>query len=165
MYFIKSFNGDVLAEPAWYRFEDISQSYYNIRFNSNTFDSLTLKLDFVGVTEFSKMIPEPDFIDMNSIEFRNPDKIELIKMNGLKFHAEFKELENLQTIRLLAITTLLGGIIIIFAGIIFIGLYRYFFSWTCKHPKSSIAIIIIILLTAFYLFGYLVSIYNYFKYY
>lgn len=158
------FHGDVLSSPKWYRFEDISQSYFDVRFNSSSFDSLSLKIDFVGVTDFSNIIPQPDEIGMSSIYYKDYEKIKRIKEKGIQFHAEFKELKNLQTVRLLGITTILGGVIIIFIGMLFIGLY-HFVKWGRNSKFGCILFVIIVCLVVFYAFGILNSIYCYFKYY
>lgn len=140
-----------LGGPIWYRFEDISQSYYNVRIVSSSMDSLTLKLDFRGVVDFSNMIPEPDIKGMGFIEFHDQAKLRQIESNGLQFHAKFKELENMQTVRLLGVTTVLGGIIIIFVAIFFIGLY-HFMKWTKKHVIKGVIIIVVVFLLLFYYF-------------
>lgn len=116
-------SANVLGKPKWLRLEDISQSYFDFRIITHSIDSLILKIDFVGVTEFSEMIPKPDVIGMGSIEFNDPAKIRQIGKEGLLFHAQFKEIENMQTVRLLAITTLLGSIVFVFVGLLFIFLY------------------------------------------
>lgn len=106
--------------PTWYALEDITQKYYDFHLISATIDSVQLKFDFVGATDFSLIQPEPDVITMSSIEFTNPDKIFEIKRRGLQFYAEFKELKNLQTIRMFAVTTILGGMFLIFLAMIVI---------------------------------------------
>lgn len=140
-----------LGGPIWYRFEDISQSYYNIRLCTNSIDSLTLKLDFNGVVDFSNMIPEPDIKGMGFIEFQNQDKIRQIQQNGLQFYGKFKELENMQTVRLLAVTTILGGIIILYVAVFFIACY-HFFRWMRNNIIKGILILTIIILIIFYFF-------------
>lgn len=96
-----------LISPKWYSMFDISQSYFDIALTSVSIDSVILKFDFVGATDFSEMNPKPDFIDMSSVSFSNPQKIEQIKKTGLVFHAHFKEKDGVQTIRLFAVTALM----------------------------------------------------------
>lgn len=95
-----------LVSPNWYSLFDISQSYFDIKLLGESIDSITLKFDFVGATDFSQMDPKPDAIDMSSITFSDPVKIAQIKKNGLMFHAHFKEKDGVQKIRLFAITAL-----------------------------------------------------------
>lgn len=133
----------------WYRLEDISQSYYNVAIRTSTIDSITLCFDFKGVSEFSRMIPEPDEIGMSSIRFYDQEKIKRIKRDGLKFHVNHTELTNMQTIRLLGITTILGGIIVLFVAILFVGLYHYFAWWRKEKLCASIIILAVILLILF----------------
>ena len=96
-----------LVCPKWYSKFDISQSYFNVKLRCEAIDSVILKFNFVGATDFSEMIPKPDIIEMSSITFSDPQKIERIKKEGLQFHAHFKEKDGLQTIRLFAVTALL----------------------------------------------------------
>ncbi len=96
-----------LVSPKWYSMFDISQSYFDMELKCVSVDSVILKIDFVGATDFSEMSPKPDSIDMSSISFCDPQKIEQIRKNGLIFHAHFKEKDGLQTIRLFAVTALM----------------------------------------------------------
>lgn len=105
---------NVMDTPRWGRLEDISQSYINLVLNSNTIDSIKLTIDFVGVTEFSKMEPEPDSINMSRIVFTDPVKLYKIRVNGLKFHAKFVELENFQQIRVFSVTAIMSAFVLVF---------------------------------------------------
>lgn len=96
-----------LVCPKWYSMFDISQSYFDISLTCVSIDSVVLKFDFVGATDFSEMRPKPDIVGMSSITFSNPQKIEQIKKNGLVFHAHFKEKDGIQTIRLFAVTAMM----------------------------------------------------------
>lgn len=144
--------GDVLGVPTWYRFEDISQSYYNILLKSEGLDSLVLKINFIGVIDLSNIYPEPDIKEMSSIEYNKPEKIKEIELFGLQFHAKFKELENLQTIRLVGITSVLGGLLLIFFGFMFVGFY-YLGRFGKKHKVFISILVLIILLLLFKLFN------------
>lgn len=123
-------------KPSWFRLEDISQAYYNVKLESATIDSIILKFDFVGATNFSLINPEPDKITMSSIEFSNPEKILDIRLNGLKFHAKFIELENKQNIRLFAITTIIGSMFVILMGIIFFGLIKIIMNYFDRYKSK-----------------------------
>lgn len=101
----------VLGTPHWFLLSDLSQAYYNIKIHTATFNKLTLSIDFVGATDFSRMKPEPDNIGMSSISFTDLDKIEQIKKDGLMFHAEFKEMKNKQNVRNFILTSLMALII------------------------------------------------------
>ena len=120
----KGFGDNIFKKPSWFRLEDISQVYYDLKLESLTVDSIILKFEFVGATDFSIMKPQPDKITMSSIEFSDPQKILDIKLNGLKFHAKFKELENKQYIRVFFVTTILGGLLLIFFALLFSGIIK-----------------------------------------
>ncbi len=106
---IEPFRGGLpMDKPSWFRLEDISQAYVDLKINTYTVDSIVLSIDFVGVTDFSKMDPTPDMIDMSKIVFKDPIKIYKIRNNGLRFHAQFKELENIQQIRVFSVTAIMS---------------------------------------------------------
>lgn len=117
--------GTPMETPRWGRLEDISQAYYNLKINSVTADSINLKIDFVGVTDFSYMNPMPDKISMSSIEFNDPVKIFKIRANGLRFHAHFKELDNWQVIRLFVVTAIMSGLFITFIGFFILIYFKF----------------------------------------
>lgn len=119
-----SWGDNIFEKPSWFRLEDISQVYYDLQLESLTMDSIILKFEFVGATEFSTIKPVPDKITMSSIEFSDPQKILDIKLNGLKFHARFKELENKQYIRVFVVSQIIGGLILIFIALVFSGIIR-----------------------------------------
>lgn len=114
----------MISKPSWFSFEDISQQYYDIKLRTYDIDSTTLSIEFCGVAEFSQMIPQPDEVGMSSVVFTDYDKIEQIESDGLKFHARFKELENMQQIRLFLLTSIMAGIIIIIIVFIIMSLYK-----------------------------------------
>ena len=88
---------------------DLSQCYYHLTLDiTDCSDNSSLSLDFGGATEFSHMDPEPDKITMSSVIFTDSLKLEKIGKEGLWMHAKFKQLENIQIIRMFVITTGLG---------------------------------------------------------
>lgn len=93
---------------------DISQCYYHLTLDiSNNSNKSSLKLDFGGATDFSHMDPEPDKTTMSSVVFTDSVKLRKIGLNGLWMHTKFKQLENIQIIRMFVITTALGFFIAI----------------------------------------------------
>lgn len=121
---ISDINGTSMSNPGWFAAFDISQAYYDIKLLSSTIDSLTLEIDFVGATNFSRMEPEPDIVTMNSVKFTQPEKILTIKKNGLRFHAKFIEMENRQTIRIFFLTAIMCSLISLFMMFVVVGLYK-----------------------------------------
>lgn len=98
---------------------DISQGWYNFELHSSTIDSIILEINFIGATEFYPMEIEPDEIGSNYIKYTNQEKIMKIRLEGLSFYAIFKEMENIQNIRSLAVTAIISGLIIIVLTMIF----------------------------------------------
>lgn len=89
-------------------------------FNFSAIYGMIKALNFGGATDFSATYPSPDRIDMSSIFYSDVEKLKIIAEKGLIFNAKFRELENLQMIRLFFITTLLGFII----GLLFSSLWN-----------------------------------------
>ena len=119
------FTGGLPGEkPSWGRLEDISQAYVSLKLRSSTIDSIVFNIDFVGASEFSHMDPMPDKIGMSKITFSDPVKIFKIKSNGLKFHVRFKELENLQQIRVFTVTAIMSAFIMAFVVFIILAVYK-----------------------------------------
>lgn len=113
-----------IGDPGWFSFEDISQAYYHFSIISETIDSIQLRINFVGSTEFSELVPEPDEITMSSIVYSNGEKIAKIKKDGLLFHVKFTELENRQTVRMFFLTAVMSGLFTIFIGFIVLAIYK-----------------------------------------
>lgn len=99
---------------------DISQSYYKFQVNSVTVDSMNIKIDFKGASEFSQICPEPDEIGLSYISYSNPNKISLLKQDGIEFFVKFKDLEGVQQIRLFAMTGIMGGLFTVLIFFIFL---------------------------------------------
>ena len=113
-----------LGDPGWFTMEDISQAYYKFNLKSETIDSIYLRIDFVGSTNFSLITPEPDVITMSSIAYDNPEKIKIIKEKGLFFHVKFSELENRQNVRMFFLTAIMSALFTIFIIFVVLALYK-----------------------------------------
>lgn len=75
----------------------------------------SLTIDYVGPTEFSNQIsPEPDSISLSSITYTSPWKIKEIGEKGLRIHAIFPDMQNIQEARIFIISGLLTGISALF---------------------------------------------------
>lgn len=122
-------------KPSYLAIEDISQSYVSFRIDTHTIDSMNVRLDFVGSTEFSSMTPAPDEIGMSYIEFHDPQKIAKIRNDGLFFLAKFKDLEGVQQIRLFGVTAMMSGMLSIF--LVFVVLYCFKIRRSLKSLKGD----------------------------
>ena len=127
------------ARPGWFDRYDISQGWYNLNLNSATIDSIHLTVDFVGATDFYPMKIEPDERGSNYIKFTDPKKIMQIRRDGLQFYAQFKELENRQTIRCFAVTAILSGLLIVIITFLIMGIYRapHFIRKTTRYDDMQ----------------------------
>lgn len=109
-------------EAKWWNPYDISQTYVHFSYPMSDYpdpeSSNSLTFRFNGATVFSEMFPKPDVISMDAITFTDPEKIRIIKRDGLWFHASFPQLANLQAVRMFSITTLLGFFIALTASIL-----------------------------------------------
>jgi hypothetical protein len=98
-----------LSKPSLNSLYDISQSYFKFTIDVPTeMEGGGLIFDFGGAIELSKIYPEPDKCTMCGMEYTSLSKIEYIRNHGLWFHTKFKQMENLQILRMFVLTTLLG---------------------------------------------------------
>lgn len=122
--------GWALGDPGWFALEDISQGYYQFKFDLPYMKFSSLKIDFVGATEFSNMTPEPDKVTMGGIEFTDKDKMTQLIQKGLLFHVKHKELQNRQTIRMFFLTAILSGMLMV--------LIAFVILWVLKVVKYRV---------------------------
>lgn len=122
--------GWALGDPGWFALEDISQGYYQFKFDLPYMKFSSLKIDFVGATEFSNMTPEPDKVTMGGIEFTDKDKMTQLILKGLLFHVKHKELQNRQTIRMFFLTAILSGMLMV--------LIAFVILWVLKVVKYRV---------------------------
>ena len=152
-----------MTTPRWGRLEDISQSYVNLKLNSCTIDSIQLTIDFVGVTEFSRMNPEPDIVNMNSIVFTDPVKLYKIRNHGLQFHAKFVELQNFQQIRVFSVTAIMSAFVLGFVVFIINAYFklrkRYLLGQVLSSSLKRKLVKGIFIVIPMYIFIYWTSIY------
>ena len=112
-----------LTKPKWYSLYDISQCYFTITFHTFTIDSINAVFDFVGATDFYEFDNLSTSKTASKIVYKLPldDKDTCIKL-----YLRFKDLENIQTVRVFFITAVLGGLVTIFFAFIIIYIYRLF---------------------------------------
>lgn len=136
--------------PYWRTLEDVSKLVEIIELGKKSSDTNVLwritnrlKIDYVGPAEFSGLTPEPDTITLNSIIYTNPQKLEEIGKNGLRFHVKFPDMENIQESRIFVVSGLLTGLVAL--------LFRYFYRLMkdlikyCKINKKVVALGVVIL--------------------
>lgn len=115
----KNSNKGPLVAPGWFTMSDISQMYVDLSFRTISIEAPSIKIDFKSAASFSNIYPIPDIIDYSSIQFNSQEKIEYIKLNGLKFHVSFPELQNKQSVRLFALTALMSFLFTFLIGNLF----------------------------------------------
>ena len=99
------------------------------------FDRGYLEIDCTGATDFSEMYPQPDLTTMSSIIFTDEEKIRIIKRNGLKFHAEFKELKNKQNARVFVLSAVMSALIALFVTFLIMAIYKISLEVKSKKKK------------------------------
>lgn len=105
------------SRPSWHSLYDISQSYYEI-YVEYADGETELSMNFLGVTELSKMNLEPDKYTMSSFKMHTgPCML-------LNFHAFYKELESKQNSRLFIISAVFSTLIAILVTFIVLSLYK-----------------------------------------
>lgn len=111
------------TKPRIYSLYDISQSYITLNFHTYSIDSINAVFDFAGATDFYEF-DHPAFNKTASkIEYRFPFTDKDI---SIRLYLRFKDLENIQTVRVFFVTAILGGLVTIFFAFLIIYLYRLF---------------------------------------
>ena len=121
--------------------EDISRAIEVFWFEGDKDSTIELEMaslsvDYIAPTEFSKMVPSPDTIDVSRIVFTDSAKISYIKNNGLRFHVYFPDYENLQEIRIFIVTLLLGGLLGLLMKVIY-KIIRIFDTKILNHLSKN----------------------------
>ena len=126
-----------IGAPYWFTMYDMSQAYYKINISSSSIDNVALYFDFVGLTRFSDMIPQPDSITRSGLIFKDPFKILKIKKDGLEFHAKFEELNNYQNVRLFLLSAIMSALSTIVLIFIVIASYKIISQIRIKPRKGD----------------------------
>ena len=129
---IKNHSDKVLYNDNLWTLADISQSYVAVHLSGSQIlysedmrgygstpwntrnlkdNPVTLDIDFGSPISVSNMIPEPDAVSMTCVEFSDPKKIEEIVRDGLVFHVKFLQNENLQSMKLFWLTTIIAALV------------------------------------------------------
>ena len=117
--------GGVFDKPNKFDNFDISQSYYRIKFKTNTIDTTHLILHFKGANDFIYVRGEiPEILSAQNLDYKiiNRDW----RNRDIILHVKSRELEVIQNSRMFIITAILSGLIIIFITFIIIFIYRLF---------------------------------------
>lgn len=70
----------------------------------------TLSIDFGTPISASKMNPEPDYYTVSGMSFSSPEKIRRILEKGLVFHVKYIGNENMQSMKLFFLTTIIAAL-------------------------------------------------------
>lgn len=110
------------SRPKLYSLFDISQSYFRCRVKTHTIDKIRLAFYFEGATEVDDVKFAADTIFGSSVIYniKNVDETD----SEILIYARFKDLENMQSLRLFVVSSLIGGLIMVFVGFLVIYLYR-----------------------------------------
>lgn len=110
------------SRPKLYSLFDISQSYFRCRVKTNTIDNIRLAFYFEGATDVDDVKVAADTILGSSVIYniRNVSATD----SEILIYARFKDLENMQSLRLFVVSSLIGGLVMIFVGFLVIYLYR-----------------------------------------
>ena len=101
--------------------EDISKIVEVIEIGDSTWSYLDrLEFDYVGPSEFSSnILPQPDTITLNSIIYTDKEKISQIGANGLRFHVNFPDMENIQEAKIFIVSSIVTGLGALFLKYLF----------------------------------------------
>lgn len=116
------FSNAPYSRPKLYSLFDISQSYFRCRVKTNTIDNIRLAFYFEGATDVDDVKVAADTIFGSSVIYniRNINETD----SEILIYARFKDLENMQSLRLFVVSSLIGGLVMMFVGFLVIFLYR-----------------------------------------
>ena len=129
-------NNAPYSRPKLYSLFDISQSYIKLHVKTNTIDHIRLALDFDGATEIDAVKFEADSICGSSVVYniRNIDETD----TEILIYTRFKDLENVQALRLFVVSSLIGGLIMVFVAFLVIFTYRVVRQIKSDRPEDEI---------------------------
>ena len=123
----------LLTRPSLFSDYDISQEYFKFTIDlPSSGEKTLLEIDFGGATEFSNIYPTPDLVSMSAIGYNDPEKINIIKYRGLWFHAKFKQMENVQILRMFIVTTCFG----FFVALFFSSFFKWLKLWSRRYRMT-----------------------------
>jgi hypothetical protein len=116
------FSNAPYSRPKLYSLFDISQSYFRCRVKTSTIDNIRLAFYFEGATDVDDVKVAADTIFGSSVIYniRNINETD----SEILIYARFKDLENMQSLRLFVVSSLIGGLVMMFVGFLVIYLYR-----------------------------------------
>jgi hypothetical protein len=123
------------SRPKLYSLFDISQSYIKLRVKTNTIDDISLSLDFDGATEIDDVRHVADSIYSSRVVYNitNVDETD----SEILLYVRFKDLENMQALRLFAVSSVIGGLIMVFIAFLVIYFYRLFARVHSDRPAGE----------------------------
>ncbi len=131
-------------------FEDVSKMVEIVRICTQSIQFVkSLTIDYRCPTEFGRIVPEPDEYTSTSIRYTDPLKINKIAWDGLRFHVRFPDMENIQEIRIFALTTIATLLFTIIVTLIYKLLIRNWIRNWRQHPQHFfVTVILIIVISA-----------------
>lgn len=132
------FSNAPYSRPKLYSLFDISQSYIRCRVKTNTIDHIRLAFYFEGATEVDDVKVAADTIFGSSVIYniRNVNETD----SEILIYARFKDLENMQSLRLFVVSSLIGGLIMVFVGFLVIYAYRVVRRVRSDRPFDEIIV-------------------------
>lgn len=110
----------------------------------------SLEIDYVGPAEFSEAIdPQPDKKTLSSIIYTDKDKIRQIGLNGLKYHVNFPDMENIQEAKIFIVSSLLTGLTALFFKYFYFIIRDIWHSFSYKKEKRlyvTIGLLVILII-------------------
>lgn len=124
------------SRPKLYSLFDISQSYIKLHVRTNTIDDISLSLDFDGATEIDDVRQVADSIYSSRVVYNisNVDETD----SEILLYVRFKDLENMQALRLFAVSSVIGGLIMVFIAFLVIYFYRLFARVRSDRPAGEV---------------------------
>jgi len=133
----------LFTEPKFFSRRDISQVYYEIDIHTNTIDSVIFNLRFTGAVE---IIPagekKPILNEGNYLSYGiNSYSAFSETIVPIRFYVKFKDLENKQSRRVFLVSSVLGGLVMLFVAFLVIFLFRLGrVIWHYRHMAVSVVV-------------------------
>lgn len=115
-----------LGRPRWLSLFDISQAHIYVHVKSRTCDTLNVNIDLKGPADIYDINGSACDIRGSGVSYQLLNSNHNGLDEDIHIYARLKDLENMQTIRMFAITAIMSSLLAILVAFIIIFLYRLF---------------------------------------
>lgn len=126
--------------------EDVSKVFEIVRIPLATAQFVnSITIDYRCPTEFGHLDPEPDEMTYSAIRYFDKDKIKKIAWDGLKFHAKFPDMENIQEVRIFVLTTIVTLLLTLLLSLLYKLVSSQIYRFWKKHTRLCVVLLFVII--------------------